>query len=156
MEVIYKRCTKNPNYFISDTGEIYSLTEGIFRKKIIRKDRYLQVRVPENGHTKNFLIHRLVAEAFLGKSDLEVNHKDLDRSNNNLSNLEYLTKNENLYHRSFGKRRFVSALKCGRFKVQINTPAGRKRYGVLFHCKDKAYEFARQEYKKHFGVYPWN
>jgi len=44
--------------------------------------------------------HRLIAETFLGKipKGKEVNHKDLDKHNNNPSNLEYMTRSENQIH----------------------------------------------------------
>ena len=58
-----------------------------------------------NGHKvgRNEFVHRLVALAFLGKppSSLEyptVNHKDLDRTNNAVSNLEWLGHVENIRH----------------------------------------------------------
>jgi hypothetical protein len=49
--------------------------------------------------TKCF-VHRLVAAAFLGPCPVthEVNHKDRNRSNPRLENLEYLTRSENLKH----------------------------------------------------------
>jgi hypothetical protein len=47
---------------------------------------------------KSFLVHRLVAEAFLGQSDLQVNHKNGDKSDNRLDNLEFVTCIENARH----------------------------------------------------------
>ena len=49
---------------------------------------------------KNYYIHRLVAEAFLAKTlgKTEVNHKDGDTLNNNVSNLEWCTHAENMEH----------------------------------------------------------
>ncbi len=66
---------------------------------------YLQARlcvlwVPENKRKKFFYIHRLVAEMFLSNpNDLEeVNHKDFDRSNNCVENLEWMTRQQNMLH----------------------------------------------------------
>ena len=44
--------------------------------------------------------HRLIAQTFIGKipKGKEVNHKDGDKHNNHPSNLEYMTRSENLYH----------------------------------------------------------
>lgn len=49
---------------------------------------------------KSWLVHRLVAEAFLGQcpSGIEVNHKNGKRSDNRIENLEYVTRRENLRH----------------------------------------------------------
>lgn len=49
---------------------------------------------------KQVAVHQLVAEAFFGKcpEGMEVNHKDLDKKNNCVSNLEYVTKQRNREH----------------------------------------------------------
>jgi hypothetical protein len=52
-----------------------------------------------NGSGKTFAVHRLVAEAFLNKTEgLEVNHIDGDKTNNKVSNLEYCTRSQNIQH----------------------------------------------------------
>lgn len=51
-----------------------------------------------DGKKKGKLIHRLVMEAFVGQSELQVNHKDFNKINNQLSNLEYTTSKENIRH----------------------------------------------------------
>ena len=53
------------------------------------------------GRTK--LVHRLVAEAFLGPcpEDYEVNHRNLDKSDNRPANLQYVTRSLNQLHRAF-------------------------------------------------------
>ena len=55
-------------------------------------------RVNINGRTRD--VHRLVAEAFLGqpKPGFEVNHKDGNKLNNHVSNLEWVTHLENVQH----------------------------------------------------------
>ncbi|CAE7901286.1 HYDIN [Symbiodinium sp. KB8] len=50
---------------------------------------------------KGLLVHRLVAATFMGEQELpdaEVNHKDSNRGNNHLDNLEYVTRSENMKH----------------------------------------------------------
>ena len=54
-----------------------------------------------SGNFRTFLVHRLVAEAFLPKSSThhnEVNHKDGNPSNNAVDNLEWVTRTENMQH----------------------------------------------------------
>lgn len=50
--------------------------------------------------SKKFRVHRLVADAFIGKSEdeQEVNHIDWVKNNNKLDNLEYCTRSENMLH----------------------------------------------------------
>jgi len=59
----------------------------------------LSVR-PEKNKQKQVRVHRLIAEVFLGDcpSDYVVNHKDGIKTNNNINNLEYVTKSDDLIH----------------------------------------------------------
>lgn len=57
----------------------------------------------KNNKQKTYLIHRLVAEAFIPNSNnyLEINHKDENKQNNNVDNLEWCTRSYNI---NYGKR----------------------------------------------------
>lgn len=60
---------------------------------------YLTVSLHENGKGTSHCIHRLVATSFLGIQDgKEVNHIDGNKMNNNLSNLEWVTRQQNTRH----------------------------------------------------------
>ena len=61
---------------------------------------YLQISLCRNGKYIRKAIHRCVWEAFVGPIEgrMEINHKDLNRSNNQLSNLELVTHQQNLKH----------------------------------------------------------
>jgi hypothetical protein len=59
---------------------------------------YRSTRDNMSGTKVKRMVHCLVAEAFLGKSDLLVNHKDGVKINNKLENLEYVTQSENCLH----------------------------------------------------------
>lgn len=58
---------------------------------------YLQVGLSINSKGKKFSVHRLVAQAFIKNPNnkLEVNHKDEDKTNNRVDNLEWVTSKEN-------------------------------------------------------------
>ena len=90
-------------YEISSYGRIKSLKEHNRGKEIVPrfdKHGYLRLNLSNNGNKKTFYIHRLVAENFVplvnGKNT--VNHIDGYRLNNKVSNLEWLTLEENLQH----------------------------------------------------------
>lgn len=59
---------------------------------------YCYLSLSKNGIQKKHLLHRLVMLAFVGPSLLQVNHKDGQKQNNCLENLEYVTALENLNH----------------------------------------------------------
>lgn len=90
----------NKTYIILKTGEVYNyLGEKLQLSK--HTNDYLLLTV-SNGTTKrkNFYIHRLVAEIFIPNSNNypNVNHKDLNRENNNVDNLEWVTQKQNINH----------------------------------------------------------
>lgn len=88
-------------YEISNLGRVRNIKR---KNKIVKsyttKLGYQRVQLSKNGKFKNLLIHRLVADAFLPKPDNKdvINHKDFDRSNNNVENLEWLTYKENSHY----------------------------------------------------------
>lgn len=92
-----------PNYAITEDGRIISKKLG-GREKVQQTDQhgYRVVTLSHQGKRKIFKIHRLVAENFLSpSSDKEkkyVNHKDGDKLNNDVDNLEWCTPSENVAH----------------------------------------------------------
>lgn len=91
------------NYEVTTTGDIINTKTGRVLKSFKVGNGYLQVSLSKNGKQKNFYIHRLVAEAFITNPlNLPcVNHKDEDKTNNNVENLEYCTHE---YNNNYGTR----------------------------------------------------
>ena len=88
-------------YQVSDDGQVRRILKGGRTKPVKCKDGlYYTVSLSKNGKYTSFNVHRLVAEAFLERpvGTTEVNHKDGDKHNNNLENLEWVTQKENLIH----------------------------------------------------------
>lgn len=87
-------------YTISNLGVVRSLLTNKIMKLNITKFGYARVslRLPKSRDYKTYFIHRLVALNFLeNKNNLpEVNHKDSNRLNNKLNNLEWCTKEYNI------------------------------------------------------------
>lgn len=59
---------------------------------------YCYLSLSKDSAQQKHLLHRLVMLAFVGPSELQVNHKDGRKENNALKNLEYATASENLKH----------------------------------------------------------
>lgn len=90
-------------YQASNFGRIKSLNyhrEG--REEILKQHKtnrgYLHVILCKNGKSKWYFVHRLVWSAFNGEipEGMQINHKDEDKSNNRLDNLELVTRKENI------------------------------------------------------------
>ncbi len=97
---------KDYPYKISNLGRVKRIESDhrTFIGKILKLNMdtcgYLYVTFCKNGCRKNFLVHRLVAEIFLGScpKDKEVNHIDGNKQNPHVDNLEYVTRSENIKH----------------------------------------------------------
>jgi HNH endonuclease len=93
-------------YKISNCGTVVRVKGGpgaVIGKIITQwkdKDGYLRVQTWYHGRQKNHFVHVLVARKFIGKCPVgkEVNHKDLNKANPNIDNLEYLTSKNNIRH----------------------------------------------------------
>ena len=89
-------------YEVSDKGRVKSLKYG--KEKILKPSNnprgYLQVCLYKDGNRKQLLVHRLAAEAFIqNPNNLEtVNHKDEDKTNNTVGNLEWMTLEDNIIY----------------------------------------------------------
>lgn len=88
---------KYPNYTISDKGEIVNTNTNKELKPYIRKDGYVVATLSKGGKKYKCYLHRLVAETFIPNPDNlpQVNHKDEDKTNNCVSNLEWITSKDN-------------------------------------------------------------
>ena len=100
-------------YQISDFGNVKSIekksngTRGrinirhsINHKPFLTKKGYNTVKLRKNGHSKSFLVHRLVAINFIPNihNKSQVNHINSIKTDNSVTNLEWCTASENLIH----------------------------------------------------------
>ena len=106
---IWKPINNFPNYAVSNRGRVrscnatvYSRTRKISKilKPRISGSGYFKVDLCKNGKYTHCRIHHLVLETFVSKrpTNLVCNHKDGDKLNNNVENLEWITQGENNLH----------------------------------------------------------
>ena len=99
----WKSIAEFPNYEISSLGNVKNIiTEKVLKNSI--KGGYYYIGLTNENCKKSFLVHRLVALAFIenpeNKSD--VNHKDKNKLNISFCNLEWMSRLENNIHRCQG------------------------------------------------------
>lgn len=103
-----------PDYEVSNLGRVKSLARTIIRKngrrqtfseRILKQGKnrygYLHVVLSKNGVTKNFTVHKLVTLAYISNpyNLPQINHKDENKENNKLENLEWCT---HQYNNNYG------------------------------------------------------
>lgn len=134
-------------YEITEDGKVYSLKRNIFLKPRLSMDGYNRVCLCNDKFRREYRVARLVAEAFLEKpvDKTQVNHKDYNRQNDAMDNLEWVTDYENTYY-SFKEDRFLipETYKVYTFTNVYNGKAfsiiGINNVAKQFHCTAKNFK----------------
>ena len=134
------------HYKASNLGNVWSVRRGKMMVQGLNKFGYCRIGLYKDGKPKSFGVHRLVLAAFTGKFGLEVNHIDGIKTNNNIENLEWVNRSENLKH----------AIKNGLFKIykgdkHINAKLSEKE---VLEIRKKYIPYFYSQYKlaKEYGV----
>lgn len=87
-------------YAISNKGNIINVKSGKRLNTRINAHGYKEIQLSTNGKRKNYRIHRLVAQLFILNTEKKpyINHKDGNKLNNTVDNLEWCTAKENDFH----------------------------------------------------------
>lgn len=107
-------------YKVSDKGRVKSLKFG--KVKILKPVRdtcgYLRVNLCKNGLKKTYYVHHLTAQSFIPNPNNlpEINHRDEDKTNNKVENLEWCTAK---YNANFGTRNQRQAEKVSKPVLQF-------------------------------------
>ena len=90
-------------YAITSCGKVWSYKYKKFLKPVINHKGYLRVQLYKDGQSKMYGVHRIVAEAYLPNPENlpQINHKDENKTNNCLQNLEWC---DSKYNANYGTR----------------------------------------------------
>lgn len=97
---MWKQIPSYPDYEITKDGRVRRIKNQRELKASPLPSGYIRVNLRKEGKTYTAYIHKLVAETYLPTAavNVEVNHKDGKKNNNDLSNLEWTTHQENVQH----------------------------------------------------------
>ena len=121
-------------YAITEDGQIWSYRSNRFIKSFLRENGYLQAILVKDGIKKAYKIHRLVAITYIPNpyNYPEVNHKDEDRTNNNINNLEWCPHD---YNCNYGERlNRISTSNTKRFNIYADNELKQK---ILKEAKER-------------------
>jgi hypothetical protein len=142
MEEIFKTIEGFKNYSVSNLGNVANQKTGKILSPGINTQGYKYVVLSLNGKRYTKKVHRLVAKAFIENPCNKpiIDHIDNNRTNNNVSNLRFVTKSEN------GMNRLMSS----------NNTSGIK--GVCFHKPSNKWtaQIQLNGKKIHIGYYDTN
>ena len=102
------------DYMITSLGRVWSRKSNKFLKQRKDKNGYMLVNLYSDGTCYTHKVHRIVAESFLEnpKKFREINHKDEDKTNNNVKNLEWCN---HKYNANYGTKNKRSSQKLKEF-----------------------------------------
>lgn len=155
----YRKIKGFSSYFINRCGKIYSLKLDRFMSPHKSRHGYLHtVLVDDYGVSKNCDVHRLVAKNFIPNPDnlLQVNHKDENKENNDINNLEWVSAKENINYGTRNNRvankvskslskPVISISKCGVMRYFKSAKEAAETLGVYqTHISDVIYGKAKQ------------
>ena len=145
-------------YEVSNTGRVRSLDRYCYRLhkgKVLSPakdtDGYLQVVLHCNGKQHQRKVHRLVAQAFIENPDNlpEVNHKDEDKTNNRVDNLEWCDRSYNINYGSRKDKVRDTAIKNGSWSG-LRSGLSKKEYNQKYYQdnRDRICEQQKEYYLK--------
>ena len=118
--IVPKKIIGYEDYSIDEYGNVYSYKSRRYVSQQKRKDGYYYVGLCKDGKRKSFSVHRLVATHYIENSNglPQVNHKDENKENNEVNNLEWC---DEKYNTNYGTARKRQAAKVSIPVVCIET-----------------------------------
>ena len=117
-------------YEVSNCGNIRSLKFGRKLNPVVNSSGYKLISLSKEGKRKSFSVHRLVAEAFIPNYNNYpcINHKDENKTNNQVSNLEWCTQKYNCNYGNYNKKLSEAMKTSGVMKNKKISEKHKKKY----------------------------
>ena len=118
-------------YAVTSCGKVWSYRSQKFLKPYEDGGKYLKVHLSKNGVGKQFKVHRLVAQAYIPNPEDKpmVNHRDENKQNNCVNNLEWVTASENTKYGTNIARAKLNGL--GRHPKQVYCVELNRTFGTI-------------------------
>lgn len=136
-KVDFKKCCNGAFIACSD-GRIYRICKnGLYKLAKInptKSDGYVRVGYMLDGKHYSYSAHRIIAQAFLPNPDMHeiVNHKDGNRANNSVENLEWCSQKENMLHAAnMHKPKYFTVLKKRRKDKKVSSNKVAREIGMM-------------------------
>lgn len=144
-------------YAVTSCGKIWSHRYKKFMKPRVDKDGYLLINLRKNNKPRTFKVHRLVGEAYISNPENlpQINHKDENKQNNCVDNLEWCT---HIYNQNYGthNERISKAKSKSVICVELNIVFDSiKKAGKELGINDICISLACQNKLKTSGGYHW-
>lgn len=146
-------------YEVSNFGRVKSLEREVpnypsgvrynseqFIKPAFDRKGYIRIRLTINAKTKSFRAHRLVAEAFIPNPNnlAQVNHKDENKQNNYVDNLEWMSLIDNI---QYSAKRVIQTTLSGEFVKEWQSTMDCHRNGFQFSAVCRCCAGKKPQYK---------
>ena len=119
-------------YAVTSCGKVWSYKSKKFLKSFEDKFGYEFVRISNDNVAKCKYVHRLVAETYLQRNGckLEVNHKDENKRNNSVNNLEWITHKENINYGTRNERTSKKVMCVETGEIFNSLGEVKEKYGI--------------------------
>lgn len=151
----------DPNYIVYPDGKVFSKYKGEFIALTLTREGYISIRIGKfSNERKTLKVHRLVAKAFIPNPDNLpfVDHKDRDKTNNNVDNLRWCSRRTNNCNRSKQKNNTsgltgINQNEWGNWKASYSLLLDGKRIkkSKTFKTKEEAIKFREEMVRLYYN-----
>lgn len=157
----WKTVSSFSNYKVSSFGRLRNVMTGKYVGSVNAKHGYMEATLSQDGKSQKYYVHVLVAKHFIPNpaNKKYVDHKNHNKADNRVSNLRWVSHQENLMNKRKTASKCLSKYKGVSYNKQANKYVvsiglnGKPKYLGLFLDEKLAAHIYNKAAKKHFGQY---